>query len=361
MWSYHLPEIVAVLGLGALALLLLASPRRTASNPAVNSVMVLFLLAIAIAIAAAVAVVYPLGNIRQNLYLGPVVFLAAGSAFHLDSQWIASYAAHRARFVRTATLVAIAGAIALAGVSAMRRDNPYRNRRQAANFKAVLAALEERAPGDVVWVSGQAVPAMTFYREHKPAVYAYARSCWSSRDECAQRIADSVLLYASAAKRIWVVAPHDLREELLKELDAYGWVEEVVVGGEFDTYLVNMTVHHSTVSGEPAIDSVYDVHVHERALIYIQDPCVPADTKARFFLHVVPAEGKRDLPDYRKQYGFDNLDFSFDRRGVRFESKCMAVVPLPQYAISSIRTGQFLVDRDGSYTNLWEGEIRFDE
>ena len=34
---------------------------------------------------------------------------------------------------------------------------------------------------------------------------------------------------------------------------------------------------------------------------------------------------------------------------------------LPEYDISRIRTGQFLVNEDGFYTNIWEGEIRFDE
>ena len=60
-----------------------------------------------------------------------------------------------------------------------------------------------------------------------------------------------------------------------------------------------------------------------------------------FFLHLIPAN-VADLPDHRKQYGFDNLDFVFDQHGDRFEGKCLAKVPLPEYAISEIGTGQFV-------------------
>ena len=39
----------------------------------------------------------------------------------------------------------------------------------------------------------------------------------------------------------------------------------------------------------------------------------------------------------------------------------VAVRELPDYAIARIRTGQFLINEDGSSTKLWEGEVRFNE
>ena len=39
----------------------------------------------------------------------------------------------------------------------------------------------------------------------------------------------------------------------------------------------------------------------------------------------------------------------------------MAVRELPDYAIARIRTDQFLINEDGSFTKLWEGEVHFDE
>ncbi len=97
----------------------------------------------------------------------------------------------------------------------------------------------------------------------------------------------------------------------------------------------------SATSGEPVARGVFDIYLGAGSLIFVKDPCARADTEAMFFLHLIPAN-VADLPDHRKQYGFDNLDFVFDQHGDRFEGKCLAKVPLPEYAISEIGTGQFV-------------------
>ena len=74
---------------------------------------------------------------------------------------------------------------------------------------------------------------------------------------------------------------------------------------------------------------------------YYRNPCNPADTAAGFFLHLIP-EDTADLPRARRQYGFANRDFAFDRWGEHFEGQCLAVVPLPHYPIKEIRTGQYV-------------------
>ena len=112
----------------------------------------------------------------------------------------------------------------------------------------------------------------------------------------------------------------------------------------FDEYL------SSAVSGEPAARGVFEIHIGGGSLIFVKEPCVRADTEAMFFVHLVP-EDATDLPEHRKQYGFDNLDFDFDERGERFDDKCLAIVPLPEYGISEVRTGQYEGDR------LWTEEI----
>ena len=114
------------------------------------------------------------------------------------------------------------------------------------------------------------------------------------------------------------------------------------------------------LSGEPAARSVFDIHFGEGSLIFVKEPCAGADTEAMFFLHLIPAD-VADLPDHRKQYGFDNLDFDFDQHGERFEGRCLARVPLPEYGISELRTGQYLEREDGSYENFWEAEASFAE
>ena len=83
-------------------------------------------------------------------------------------------------------------------------------------------------------------------------------------------------------------------------------------------------------------------------------------TDIRFFLHLIPVDVD-DLPDHRKQHGFDNLDFRFNNYELPLTERPIAVRELPAYAIARIRTGQSLANEDGSYTPLWEGEIRFDE
>ena len=97
----------------------------------------------------------------------------------------------------------------------------------------------------------------------------------------------------------------------------------------------------SGASGEPVAEGGFDVHLAEGALVYVKEPCGQADTEARFFLHVTP-ERVDDLPDDRRVYGFDNLDFAFfPERGALFEGRCAARAALPDYAVASIRTGQY--------------------
>ena len=58
------------------------------------------------------------------------------------------------------------------------------------------------------------------------------------------------------------------------------------------------------------------------------------------------------MPQERRQFGFDNLDFDFFLRGALFDGKCVATVPLPDYVIASLRTGQF-----GPQGELWSAEF----
>ena len=109
---------------------------------------------------------------------------------------------------------------------------------------------------------------------------------------------------------------------------------------------------------QPAIHSDFDVHLTDNRLIYTKEQCAEDDTAATFFLHIDPIDVE-DLPDDRKQHGFDNMDFGFERHGEIVDGDCVATVPLPDYDIAAIRTGQY-VPVDGGFQHLWEGEIRLD-
>ena len=95
---------------------------------------------------------------------------------------------------------------------------------------------------------------------------------------------------------------------------------------------------------QPAVSSVFDVYIDDGALIYVKPSCTDADRDARFFLHVNPVDVS-DLPEERKESGFDNLDFDFSDRGVESDGDCFAVVALPAYEIAGMSTGQYTPDR----------------
>ena len=110
-------------------------------------------------------------------------------------------------------------------------------------------------------------------------------------------------------------------------------------------------VEPAALAGEPLARSAFDVHRHGDALVYVRDGCTDEDAGTAFFLHLVPID-PGDLPDDRGQYGFDNLDFFLWERGARVGDRCVAVVPLPDYPIATVRTGQY--DATG---RLWTAEF----
>ena len=106
---------------------------------------------------------------------------------------------------------------------------------------------------------------------------------------------------------------------------------------------------------EPIVRSTFDIYLDEDMLIYTRDMCSMEDSSARFFLHVIPVNAV-DLPGIRKQYGFDNFDFEFNRQGAVLNGECLAEAPLPGYDIAYITTGQY-----SGGQREWEVEIRLDE
>ena len=142
-----------------------------------------------------------------------------------------------------------------------------------------------------------------------------------------------------------------VRPELRLVADlADGAVFEVdkTLSGETDEQL------SAALAGEPAVPAVFDVRIQENRLIYSKRPCARADTRARFFLHIFPADDN-DLPDNRKRHGFVNLDFDFKLVGVAADGTCATVVVLPEWRIARVMTGQFAGDN-----RHWEASIPFD-
>ena len=104
--------------------------------------------------------------------------------------------------------------------------------------------------------------------------------------------------------------------------------------------------------GEPAIRSTFDVYINENKLSYIKNTCAESDVKEPFLLHLTPADAA-DLPADSRKQGFDNLDFLFRDYGVRVSGRCIMTIPLPDYPIALIRTGQFAFRGE----SIWQAEI----
>ena len=115
--------------------------------------------------------------------------------------------------------------------------------------------------------------------------------------------------------------------------------------------------YRSLTQSAPAARSHYDVRFDAArgVLTYARAPCVAADARARFFLHVVPVDAD-DLPDDQVRHGFDHLDFNPPAQAL-FDGKCLVTIRLPEYAVDHVRTGQTEKKND-VWTALWEKTIR---
>ena len=103
---------------------------------------------------------------------------------------------------------------------------------------------------------------------------------------------------------------------------------------------------------QPAARGDFDLYWQGNRLIYLRETCNAADTAAGFFLHIIPQD-VADLPAERWDAGFANMDFAFARWGGHFDGKCLASVPLPDYPLKEIRTGQ----HNPGQGELWAAEL----
>ena len=122
--------------------------------------------------------------------------------------------------------------------------------------------------------------------------------------------------------------------------DLLDWARAAILAGDFGARLAS---------------SDFDIYLDDGNLIYFKQPCYDADTQARFFLHIIPADA-RDLSAARQEHGFDNMNFGFRTRGKVSDDWCVAVASLPDYPIERIRTGQFMGEGE-----VWRAEIELGE
>lgn len=131
-----------------------------------------------------------------------------------------------------------------------------------------------------------------------------------------------------------------------------------------DAYIAGLRQQYDALAAaKPAIQSEFSGYMQNGMLHYLKPQCTQHDAAARFFLHLTPVD-ESNLPENRRQYGYANLDFQWSdfvaagvyqvmRYGIAFEGRCLITVPLPEYPIAAIRTGQYVPGAG----RLWSGEF----
>lgn len=91
-----------------------------------------------------------------------------------------------------------------------------------------------------------------------------------------------------------------------------------------------------------------------RDLNYVQEGACQPESAAKFFLHITP-DNPAELPLESRERGFDNRDFfSYEHTFAGpVDEQCLVSVPLPDYPIGRIHTGQFIPDQG----QLWAVEF----
>ena len=364
--SYHMPNAIAWVALfGFAALLSLALLLRRG----VNAIALLAMFAVGIALCAALVGAYPLGDVRQCLYLGPIIFLAVGVGVHS----LAVDAGALARRERLAGVLVCAAGGVIAIVCAADIWQYYSVYRSGNGIEQIFAALEERErEGDAVYVSRWEVPLVAFYKREKPDNYFYSRIvCWESGErECVSEVFDEIFRAFGGSRRIWFI--HSANVSMSDEMAAYSQeaaVEEVAANEWTTLHLISARPElaadiRADAAGMPAnvelpvaprAASIYNLYVQGEALYYAKQPCATADTEAWFFLHVYP-ENAADLPASRRRHGFHNLDFKIFDYELLAGDRCLIRRDLPEYPIKRIHTGQY-ISQDGPVT--WETDFPF--
>ena len=89
------------------------------------------------------------------------------------------------------------------------------------------------------------------------------------------------------------------------------------------------------------IRSVYDVYLDGRNLTYVKSPCANDDAAKRFILQVIPVD--KSVIDGNAHH---TMDFSFiEGEDWTVGESCVVSRELPDYPITTIRTGQYNLPR----------------
>ena len=342
--------LLALIGAVALAWRGLGHPRDLPRNGPSRFGMLL----IALPVAAVVAVVVLGGNVyngwRQLYFLYAPLLLLAIFGIH----WLAH--ALRGRWTRTGAYVLAGAAVAVTVVS-MARIHPHQDR----YFNALVDRTTPEHPASRY--------DMRYWRQSGRAVL----------DDISADHPSGPLFLAAVPRDPpnEQILPPDDRERFTETRDFRSGERNfhALHGGQpcparDDAYVAGIYastiacvvdpvayfggLRREALATEPLDRSRFDAYRVGKVMVYLRDGCSPDDLRTRVFLHVHPADSAdlpADLPTdftarfserwrYRTGFAFESRDFVFSHFGARIDGNCVAVAPLPDYPIASIRTGQ---------------------
>lgn len=221
LFCYHLPgKLFAVFALAALsATLLLAVARKVRARTVRNGeIPLLCVLILAVMVGALALDLYPLGSMRQSLFLGPVLFVAIGHAFEdALTLWRPDGAAGAGRLLAASTALTVGVAAAGANALADGGLDPHAEGRARAEILARIGW--EVRDDDVVYLSKATEPIFRFYNEAKPDNYHYGESCtWGSAEDCVRELSGLPL---SETGRLWLVMLHNGGKPIHRQLEIW--------------------------------------------------------------------------------------------------------------------------------------------
>ena len=146
--------------------------------------------------------------------------------------------------------------------------------------------------------------------------------------------------------------PNTPAEPMIHGVEAYGSVISYAYAPK------NMETHRAAYRdaaaiGTPLARADFDIYIHNGALHYISEDCIPLALKAlnlRIFLQIVPV----DLTEDSREHGSENHSLLIRKHAAFFDDgKCVITQPLPTYPIARIATG--LMTRNGE--PAWRTDI----
>lgn len=344
-------------------------PASGESPSAARVVLTLAAVSLAFAVAAALAGLYPLGALRQLVYLGPIVFTAAGVLF---GAVLRRCSAPLPRGARRFLVAGAAAALLFSGARAVARADLYRT---TTRIDRIFEALEDAGPSDLVYVSRSATPQVRYYADRDLAAYDYGREgCYRDFAPCLAELVEWLGRRETPPPRVWIV--HIDHHQVHTAWSERGWeiaMREAARGsGNTALFLIpdaaalaqqarrerrstlaasvgpGWEIPDRETAAAPTGDGRFAVHRAPGGLAYVREPCAAADVAGRFFLRLYPADGERRSVERR--------DFDFGDRGVLVDGKCLAAVPLDPGESGTIWTGQFA----SGEAPAWETALRRD-